>query len=1071
MSRWEALKRDSSKSSKSSSKKKGNTSRNHHLHPTQTSMRENGRRYQSNPKSVIERKFLPDDEILINLKRQLSLSKTHSEGNDDYQSSKVLKSLGDFYEFVKNSLRKEIDTEAFLLVMDLFLIEDSDVSDSASRVLDFAFKEKSISLSKSQAIDCVTRLSRFCQAASSPSKFHKILALLVLSQADNLPKPEEIAQNILAPCLLPCLESGSPDPDIFASVCETLSELFKNTQHRSAIFSPLVEDITIDGKEKKVINPLRRRIFNSLCKCLSQSSSISPSIVCYTLANAIDASNKVDGTLNVTLGEKDLNVSLFQGFFLESFGTAEHSNFVPSIVLFRAILRKNSNGKGGVSKATSDLASRLIMDPVRSNSLPDNCTLCRKRNTELGLFLSIVHHGYTSSSLFDKETINLTTECLADIISTLPWRLWLQISGKSYNKFSMSGFHRKRVDCLLSLISISSCAFRQCDETSILPISHLIKSIFDATQFENPTLLTPAMNLWSTLARYSILPAMPMKVRETVVDTLVYSIGGQETPSGDILPMYAPARVWLTSNYGATFLSNLFTVSKKANSHQHHSIKILSAILRTCPEIISTDSSSLARFQGLLETIYTKGTNEAIHTCLILLKSFMQGRRDFQQHSEGVHISHDIAMMASYILQKLPPDTSIQCQTLSLQIYGTLLSKDWTVLDTVDGLVMGHFESMLSHCEATNGKVRSAACKAIGDFCTAYVPNAVEDNDKEAGKIERISNLVCRSMFVAINDDKAFVRSMALFSLGNLAHSLRSSKIMPVTVEMIMEASTKVQLAMSDANDKVSGNAIRSAGHWGYILIRQENMTTEAAQIVEKTISSLMEILNRTILLTTNGPNGLALTWKQRSTAKKHCWGACNSLGCIFRGLHSLENPLLVVACTEGVRRIIDCVEKYYTMNQKIASSAMSALCEVDSQILAELTGKSGILGETMASCLKRLHELRDSHQKANLTSTRLVEEMEQYLCHILASASIMDASIVLKKDDEFESTLPFLYTWMVQKDLDGRAFEIFALALQRRGILLSESDVSLEQSFASRSLQQYKKNDIISEFEDGAEI
>ena len=92
-------------------------------------------------------------------------------------------------------------------------------------------------------------------------------------------------------------------------------------------------------------------------------------------------------------------------------------------------------------------------------------------------------------------------------------------------------------------------------------------------------------------------------------------------------------------------------------------------------------------------------------------------------------------------------------------------------------------------------------------------------------------------------------------------------------------------------------------------------------------------------------------------------------------------------------------------------------------------------------------------------------------MCHILASASILDASIVLKRDDESESTLPFLYTWMVQKDLDGRAFEIFALALQRRGILLSESDVSLEQSFASRSLQQYKKNDIISEFEDGAEI
>ena len=88
---------------------------------------------------------------------------------------------------------------------------------------------------------------------------------------------------------------------------------------------------------------------------------------------------------------------------------------------------------------------------------------------------------------------------------------------------------------------------------------------------------------------------------------------------------------------------------------------------------------------------------------------------------------------------------------------------------------------------------------------------------------------------------------------------------------------------------------------------------------------------------------------------------------------------------------------------------------------------------------------------------------MEQYLCHVLSSASIMDASIVLKRDDGSESMLSFLYTWMIQKDLDGRAFEIFALALQRRGILLSASDVSLEQSFASRSLQQYKRNNFLS--------
>ena len=73
----------------------------------------------------------------------------------------------------------------------------------------------------------------------------------------------------------------------------------------------------------------------------------------------------------------------------------------------------------------------------------------------------------------------------------------------------------------------------------------------------------------------------------------------------------------------------------------------------------------------------------------------------------------------------------------------------------------------------------------------------------------------------------------------------------------------------------------------------------------------------------------------------------------------------------------------------------------------------------------------------------------------MLSSASILDANIVLKRDDFSRSTLDFLYGWMVENDVEGRAFEIFAFALQRPGLL---SDVSLEQNFASRALQQYKK-------------
>lgn len=67
-----------------------------------------------------------------------------------------------------------------------------------------------------------------------------------------------------------------------------------------------------------------------------------------------------------------------------------------------------------------------------------------------------------------------------------------------------------------------------------------------------------------------------------------------------------------------------------------------------------------------------------------------------------------------------------------------------------------------------------------------------------------------------------------------------------------------------------------------------------------------------------------------------------------------------------------------------------------------------------------------------------------------------MDACIVLKCDDISKRTLEFLYEWMVFNNIDGRAFEVFALGLQRHGLRL---DVSLENSFASRALQLSKSH------------
>ena len=119
MSRWEALKEDTrSKASRSSNKHEGNGPRRNH------DTNNNKRSYQPYRNSSRNNHHRPaDDDLYKSLKKQLSLYKANS---DEYQKSTVLKSLDEFLECFKTSSRKEINTETFMLIMDLLSIEDID---------------------------------------------------------------------------------------------------------------------------------------------------------------------------------------------------------------------------------------------------------------------------------------------------------------------------------------------------------------------------------------------------------------------------------------------------------------------------------------------------------------------------------------------------------------------------------------------------------------------------------------------------------------------------------------------------------------------------------------------------------------------------------------------------------------------------------------------------------------------------------------------------------------------------------------------------------------------------------
>ena len=72
---------------------------------------------------------------------------------------------------------------------------------------------------------------------------------------------------------------------------------------------------------------------------------------------------------------------------------------------------------------------------------------------------------------------------------------------------------------------------------------------------------------------------------------------------------------------------------------------------------------------------------------------------------------------------------------------------------------------------------------------------------------------------------------------------------------------------------------------------------------------------------------------------------------------------------------------------------------------------------------------------------------------HLLISASVSDASKVLRSDEMSRANNHYLYSWMVKNCVeDAHPFKTFALAFR------DSDDIFLEQNFASRALERHRK-------------
>jgi hypothetical protein len=203
----------------------------------------------------------------------------------------------------------------------------------------------------------------------------------------------------------------------------------------------------------------------------------------------------------------------------------------------------------------------------------------------------------------------------------------------------------------------------------------------------------------------------------------------------------------------------LFDAVESKDDLGQNAVNLLSAILRTRPE---TAFPAWMRFRDLLLNYAASSNAKDKLFSLGLLQALMLGRRDFGREMGDEPMNKSVVDLALLVLDKIGADENAQCQCLRLNIYGAVLTMDWAKIGGNPNDLLGPFHGIVAHCRDPKAKVRSAACKAIGDFCTQYISletySATDDVEALTSQFKMISDTMLDTMLQPLDEKPDSVR-------------------------------------------------------------------------------------------------------------------------------------------------------------------------------------------------------------------------------------------------------------------------------------------------------------------------
>lgn len=820
------------------------------------------------------------------------------------------------------------------------------------------------------------------------------VAKILLENLDDLPG-EKVLKAFHVMCLHvsePTLEPQAEVEQLVAYTLTLLRRILHNKDYLSSLMGPLVQNVSASGKEEQVANPKRQAAFSVTSKLISdilhgKHTSISTEIdMNKSLIGLLDAASLVDGPKKHG-GETscDIDPRLVADYVVLCLSRKKPISSLTEqkeicLKVLRALLQRHPDASRTI---TVQLLSKRD-DPRSKPSL--------KHRFSGNIFLNFIVYAPSSVQCVGSSCIRL-------LLSSCPFDLWLKQPQNGGN--SLSQFQRLVIACLENAMEVTTYLV---SKSPPIPNAHeMVAAIFRVFP---GACATPSTRIGFHLCG-AVIDSLLQTPPKSLIDTVVDLCGGRATPTGSATAMSPLLENYLSSQFSERKLVGLTRAGFIATEPS----AILQAFVRSKVNILASD--------GVWEPFcaaYSNSSNNMLR--LEVAEAVLAGR--LLRKEQGCKDSTKIVNLFKDVIDStLPVEASNTYRRLVFSSFGSLLSGDWSCL----GVGEVHIAGILDFCtdQDQNAKIRSQACKAVGDVCTEYFVSACKDKTV-------VANLVLGAMATLLNDLKAPVRCMALFAIGNLLMAANLQRGQKWSHSLgLSEIALLVHGCLHDDDEKVKGNAIRSLGHVTVFLLRSSNAQNEFLDMVMSSYDDILasafdEHVNR------------RLTWKQRSASRKHAWGAAFALGQIIEAIDDMSRY------QSNIVRLLECVAKADHLHDKIVFASSAAL-----QRVAEVTFAKPAFFESLVEaeklCLTKLYPR--SYQPSRPQSG---DYFEPLLLHLLRSSSQHQCDLLLKELAGDEAILNALCDVLVYHK-EQTIFVKLGVSMSKPGIVVN---FAVEQRFAA---------------------